>query len=364
MERRGQRLLQRFALLALAALSTALALVLGELAVRAAFPSWAPRTARMTAFWQYHPRYGWGHVPGTSGRFKSVGFDIPVRINSHGFRGRDIPYARNGSSRRVVVLGDSHVWGFGVEEEDTFGRVLERTIADLEVVNLGVSGYSTDQELLLYQDEGYRYSADAVILMVAHNDLWANTRTIESSVYGKPRFLMKGDELVLDNHPVPPPSWLKRTAFDLSARSHLLTRALRVLDRSRRAATRSAQASPADTSMLPPAGAGKGRFPRGRADLMTARLILELQRSVARKQPSAQLLVVFADLRDGLGRDAVEYVRQFGVASVALDGLIDPFNPTWHLPDGLHWTSQAHLKVAEALGEHLRSLFLESNKGE
>jgi lysophospholipase L1-like esterase len=353
---RPRRLRRRVALAALASAATLGALLAAELAVRTAFPNWAPRSARMTTFWKYDARYGWVHVPNMTGRFASEGFDIEVRINSKGFRGREIPYARSGTSRRVLMLGDSHVWGFGVDEERSFVRLLANRVPDLEIVNLGVSGYSTDQELLLYQDEGYRYGADVVVLVVAHNDLRANTRTIESAVYGKPRFLLNGDELVLDNHPVPRPSWFKLRAFDLSARSYLLTRALRVLDQSRRNAD--VETGPAADSDDREARerVRNAPFPWTPAHRITARLILELHQSVSRLQPQAQLLVVLADLRNGRGPEAVDYLGRLAIPAVALDGAIDPMDPAWHLPDGLHWTEAGHARVAELLAGPLQPL--------
>jgi lysophospholipase L1-like esterase len=361
MPRRGPRFSWQFALLALT-LAITFALLLAEVAVRAAFPSWAPRTARMTTFWRYDPVYGWSHLPGASGRFASVGFDVAVRINAKGFRGREIPYARNGTARRILILGDSHVWGFGVEEEETFGRVLERKLPDAEVVNLGVSGYSTDQELLLYEKDGVHYSADVIMLVVSHNDLRGNTRTIESAVYGKPRFLLEGDELVLDNHPVPAPSRLRRAVFDLSGKSYLLTRVLRVLDDFRRTAdvTARAASTPTAATLSSETEGRKGNrrppFPWAPTEKVMARLIRELQRTVARKQPAAQLLVVFADFRNTLGREATEYLGQFGIPSVALDAYVDPRDPALHLADGLHWTPAGHVRVADVLAQRLNSL--------
>lgn len=347
----------RLVLVSAAALAAASSLLLSELAVRAALPEWAPRTARVTAFWRHDDRLGWAHVPGSSGRFSSVGFDVAVRINAAGFRGRDIPYARSGDSKRIVVLGDSHVWGFGVEEDETFCRVIERTRPNLEVVNLGVSGYSTDQELLLYEDQAYRYDADAIVLLVAHNDLRGNTRTIESSVYGKPRFRLAGDQLELHNMPVAAPSWLKRTLFDLSARSYLLTRALRVIDDSRRAADvaiRPRQPRPA------PAAKDDRAFPRTPSHRITMRLIRELQRAIERRQPSARFLVVFADWRDDLGQEATDYLRQFDIAALSLHTVIDPNDPEWHLSDGLHWTPAGHARAAEVIGQRLDALLLDA----
>ena len=141
-----------------------------EFAARVAFPEWAPRTGTVTQFWQYDPNYGWSHVPRAEGRFASYGFDTVVRINSQGFRGRDISPDKDPSKYRILVLGDSYVWGFGVQEDQVFTAQMEQLCSGIEAINFGVSGYSTDQELLLYQEKGIDYHPDMVILVVAGND--------------------------------------------------------------------------------------------------------------------------------------------------------------------------------------------------
>ena len=52
--------------------SLLLGCVVVEGLARLFFPEWAPRTALITKFWQYDPRYGWAHIPGASGPFPDV----------------------------------------------------------------------------------------------------------------------------------------------------------------------------------------------------------------------------------------------------------------------------------------------------
>ena len=118
-------------------LGTFLAAVATESIARWVFPEWAPRSARLASFWQYDERLGWKHVPGAIGRFNSHGFDIVVQINSQGYRGPERDYVRNGEVGRVLVLGDSMIFGFGVEYEEMFTTILERRLPNVEVINLG-----------------------------------------------------------------------------------------------------------------------------------------------------------------------------------------------------------------------------------
>jgi hypothetical protein len=91
------------------------------------------------------------------------------------------------------------------------------------------------------------------------------------------------------------------------------------------------------------------------------RLILEFARQVSAQRPAPELLIVFADFRKGLGAEVVEYFRPLGTAAIALDSVIDPMDPAWHLPDELHWTAAGHRRVAEALAGPLSALLADES---
>jgi lysophospholipase L1-like esterase len=99
-------------------------------------------------------------------------------INAHGFRGRDPDGAASGSqARRVLVLGDSVAFGWGLTEVDTtFPAALERDLAaggdQWEVYNLAQPGYSTTQGRLLYERWVARIEPHAVVLSFGWNDVW------------------------------------------------------------------------------------------------------------------------------------------------------------------------------------------------
>ncbi len=67
--------------LVLLVVTTAVAVVVAEVAARQAFPDWAPRTGRLADLWDFDPDYGWAYVPGSSGPFRSHSFDTHVAIN-------------------------------------------------------------------------------------------------------------------------------------------------------------------------------------------------------------------------------------------------------------------------------------------
>ena len=169
---------------------------------------------------------GWYHTPGASGHRRMEGHDHVLSYNASGFRGQDIPFERT-RAPRVVFLGDSFVDGSEVGDREVFSDRLEKHFPCLEVVNLGVYGYSTAQELLAFERVGSRYSPDLVVLVTSSNDFAGNI--LNFSEFGPaPRFLLAGDSLVFEgtDHPearrvsraisLPVPGW----RF-LHAHSHL-----------------------------------------------------------------------------------------------------------------------------------------------
>jgi len=112
----------------------------------------------------------------------SADVDVEFRINGQGLRAdRDYPYAKPPGVRRIVSLGDSYTVGYEVENEETFSQVLERELAargfTVEVLNAGVSGYSTAEQLLYLERELLRYEPDVVLVTFYGNDLVDNSRT-------------------------------------------------------------------------------------------------------------------------------------------------------------------------------------------
>ena len=171
-----------------------------------------------SAFWRYDSLLGWAHQPGQHGVFTKSQFRIHVRINEKGLRDREHSYERPDNMKRILVLGDSFAWGFGVEENYRFSELLE-TSADIEVINTGVSGYSTDQELLWFSSEGIKYETDLVILVFCGNDEKMNHLQRVFHVYNKPRFTIEDNRLTLKGVPVPQKIGLHRK-LALFLRSH------------------------------------------------------------------------------------------------------------------------------------------------
>jgi lysophospholipase L1-like esterase len=128
-------------------------------------------------------------------------FKTQFQTNSLGMRDREHAIAKNGH-RRIIGLGDSITEGFGVEEDETYLKVLEsKYLTGVEVWNLGVVGYSTDQELQQLRQVIDVYHPDVVTLGFYFNDLAENTVRAArwEPNYAKPFFTLADSGPVLTN---------------------------------------------------------------------------------------------------------------------------------------------------------------------
>lgn len=79
---------------------------------------------------------------------------VVVNVNSRGMRGPDFVVPKPSGTRRILALGDSSVYGFGVEDSEVFTSVMQKELGSpVEVLNGAVGGYSTIQSLrFLYRN--------------------------------------------------------------------------------------------------------------------------------------------------------------------------------------------------------------------
>lgn len=158
---------------------------------------------------QHDELLGWKKIPNNRAVHVTDEFRTTIRTNSRSMRGPEYPYVNESAALRMVILGDSFAEGYTVEFDQVFSEVLRRELnkatgGSVDVINLGTAGYSTDQELLLFQNEGKRYQQDLTLLMFYENDIWYNGQ--DKFVRGyKPLFGIDENELTLTNFPVPEP---------------------------------------------------------------------------------------------------------------------------------------------------------------
>lgn len=152
-------------------------------------------------FCEFDALLGWRGIPGRSAVFEWADCRHHVSQNGSGFRGPDTPEER-GAARRLVVLGDSFVWGFGVENAELFTQRIGAAAPGWEIMNGGVSGYGTDQCCLLYEYQLKRWKPDEVWLFFTGNTDPFDIQHPTRYGYWKPRFEI--EDGVLRLLPVPP----------------------------------------------------------------------------------------------------------------------------------------------------------------
>jgi lysophospholipase L1-like esterase len=132
-----------------------------------------PFVEAKTNLFERDDRLGWKMVPGAVGAWG----DVRIAVNARGLRGPAVPDARTPGRGRVLFLGDSVTFGYGVADTDaTFpfrvGHALEATLGPgVEVVNAGVGGYSPWQQLAWFEREGQALAPDALVVGFVLNDV-------------------------------------------------------------------------------------------------------------------------------------------------------------------------------------------------
>jgi hypothetical protein len=102
---------------------------------------------------------------------------VHVRTNEDGLRA-PMSFAREKPADvfRIVLLGDSQAFGWGVRFEDTVGEALRALLEQasdrrVEVINTGVPGYNAAQEAAHLAAYGIHYQPDCVLVLFIGNDL-------------------------------------------------------------------------------------------------------------------------------------------------------------------------------------------------
>ena len=123
--------------------------------------------------------------PNVRGRFMGQ----PLLINSQGLRDYEYTRRKAPGTFRIVGVGDSSLFGWGVPLEDSGLKVLERRLNEesrarkFEVVNFAVPGYNTAMESETFVQRCLEYAPDLVLLNFNTND------------YDVPQFMRRPNDL-------------------------------------------------------------------------------------------------------------------------------------------------------------------------
>jgi hypothetical protein len=94
---------------------------------------------------------------------------IPIISNAEGFRSSR-EYDEPDPRRRILVVGDSFVYGLGVREEERFTEVLEALEPAWRVDNLGMPGWGLDLMIRGLEHVGLKAHPNVVILALYTDD--------------------------------------------------------------------------------------------------------------------------------------------------------------------------------------------------
>ena len=157
----------------------------GEMVMRVLYPmpEFSGRLWRREWNEDYHTSV---FIPGTEVIYAGV----PMKVNSLGLRNREIEDIKGGDVTRILVFGDSFTFGDGLRTGDTIPSLLEVLLnrdandaRQYEVINFGVPGMNTFQEVMYALNYGLRFDPDGIILVWVYNDIELNGYSLEDFSY-------------------------------------------------------------------------------------------------------------------------------------------------------------------------------------
>jgi hypothetical protein len=185
--------------LLLVLLSLCIGLLIAEVALRIVgytFPT----------FYTTDDARGYALQPNMRGWYRKEGAAY-IQINSDGLRDREHARQKPPHTFRIAILGDSYAEALQVPLENSFWHITEAQLRacpalggrDVEVINFGVSGYGTAQELITLRQKVWDYSPDLVLLAVTtNNDITDNSRALKKTDE-VPYFTLRDNRLTLDD---------------------------------------------------------------------------------------------------------------------------------------------------------------------
>jgi lysophospholipase L1-like esterase len=145
------------------------------------FPQFLSEEAQLRLHWQEvgrsesaqsmtmpDPRFGYLLRPHFTGRTSRGDFHFTFHTDEHGFRNPS-PWPAQAD---VVVVGDSLAFGYGVDDEQAWPRLVGKALPGTKIINLGVAGFGPQQYLRALESYGFALHPKLVLFMLfSGNDL-------------------------------------------------------------------------------------------------------------------------------------------------------------------------------------------------
>jgi lysophospholipase L1-like esterase len=139
---------------------------------------------------------GHGHAPSFEGFFPQPRYrDIPILINSYGFRDVEWSGIPDPARPRIMVLGDSVVFGSPIRAEERFTEQAAAVLATrgrpVEFCNCGVNGYNIEQYDILTRQVGLLLAPRLVLVGLCLNDAEPLSRD-DAKIIARSRAIREG----------------------------------------------------------------------------------------------------------------------------------------------------------------------------
>lgn len=203
-------------------ISLFLSFLLAEALIRTTFP-------QQSYLRDFQPEIGFYNSPNKEGRFTSPfkEFDVRVKINSYGFNDKEYQLEKPNDTIRIIILGDSFVEATQVDLNNTFHKLLEKSLntsllRKVEVLSFGRGGASTCEEIQFFNSVAKKFNPDMVILATfAQNDIKDDSLLFRNDPSLYRCYINKSDELVVLK-PKQDYERAKRTFRSLFRNSHFM----------------------------------------------------------------------------------------------------------------------------------------------
>lgn len=165
-------------------ISTGVAIAIIEVFLRVLFASdqdFLVQSYQDKEFLTENKYWGVWHFPDNEIRHKKECFDAVYELNSFGMKGPEVD-VRETSKKRIALLGDSYIEGYGKSNDQILPYFLDSLLSDeYEILNFGTSGgFGNVEEVALYENAASYFEPDLVVLFfLNYNDLYDNLKAVD-----------------------------------------------------------------------------------------------------------------------------------------------------------------------------------------
>lgn len=147
---------------------------------------------------------GWALKPNSQAWRVTSEYEVLYSINSKGIRDKEILPVNSSDVFRILALGESTVFGQCINYGERFSEIIESSLKNVEVINMGIWSFGADQASLQLERDGFQFSPRLIILF-AIKDLFDRCKQSVRMGSYKPRFVLddaKNSLVLLDPGPI------------------------------------------------------------------------------------------------------------------------------------------------------------------